>query len=957
MRRHSGQAPSSRRGSVGSGSGRASDAGAGDQQGNERGPVHFEGPLRKYKGMAFGYRPQYFACEGDFLCYYRSEKKMGPPYKKIALSDIELIPCQAHPLEFELKLANGSKWCLKAESSDVKRQWLTTLKKVLHPSGQTQRDAQLQHATETEGDNDDDAELDKLDVKQLNEDLRKALNKIFERLGAHGESLTAAVDHISGTPRESEKLTPPASSVRRLLPRRERGGSQGENLNVDAQAESGSGSGSHRDRTLTESQAVREHLRQDLQKQEDLQNEAHRLVEDHLKKLDKWVLWQKERKKELEKQIRTLAIQHNKLEKSAVRRTRTGGTTSPQQTDLVPRHAPGGSSGSPPLPPAAAAASSGFRGASEEWEVPAERRDGSPPPRLPGTETRIKKPGEGLAVLPHGSDEDVDEDDEDDFMSVEEDSGTEGENGEVRRRRTVTENTRLVYPAHKEKKEEITGSGAATASANTSSSSSAHAAKPSEAQGAGAVAALPSAETGDGHGAGEMVSSGRGYKRRTKLPFTRTEFKLSVWSVLKDSIGKDLSRISMPVYFNEPTSFLQRFAEDLQYTEVLHQATSLDSSVDRLLRVAVFALTPLNSSVGRLVKPFNPLLGETYEMTHRGFRLISEQVGHHPPVSAYCAESDDSKWKVWGYLNLKNKFYGKSLEVIPEGVIHCELPQYKDRFTWFRGHTLIHNIIIGRLWLEWTGVVVVKNHSTGDVAAFELLRKGWWDKTMHNVRGFVADSTGKVHWRIGGRWSESIWAEPVGPLSGALPSLEKSMASLRESVGTGLEKDSRWGGVGLPEGVQLSAAEWAAVLEAAAVGERMELWRPEALPEGAEMFYNFSQFAMELNEIAPEYDPQKGAPMPPTDSRFRPDQRAWEEGDVDAAKLHKTRLEEKQRKAAKLRKGGEDAYHPRWFRKAPDPVTGKQGFIPQGDYWAAKRSRDFRLCPDIFGQDTEEAGG
>jgi len=30
--------------------------------------------------------------------------------------------------------------------------------------------------------------------------------------------------------------------------------------------------------------------------------------------------------------------------------------------------------------------------------------------------------------------------------------------------------------------------------------------------------------------------------------------KISVWAVIKDSIGKDLSTLSVPVYFNDPTS-------------------------------------------------------------------------------------------------------------------------------------------------------------------------------------------------------------------------------------------------------------------------------------------------------------------------------------------------------------------------------------------------------------------
>ena len=33
---------------------------------------------------------------------------------------------------------------------------------------------------------------------------------------------------------------------------------------------------------------------------------------------------------------------------------------------------------------------------------------------------------------------------------------------------------------------------------------------------------------------------------------------MSLWAVLKNSIGKDLTKISFPVFFNEPTSMLQR---------------------------------------------------------------------------------------------------------------------------------------------------------------------------------------------------------------------------------------------------------------------------------------------------------------------------------------------------------------------------------------------------------------
>lgn len=49
----------------------------------------------------------------------------------------------------------------------------------------------------------------------------------------------------------------------------------------------------------------------------------------------------------------------------------------------------------------------------------------------------------------------------------------------------------------------------------------------------------------------------------------------SLWSVLKHSIGKDLTRISFPVFFNEPTSMLQRMAEDMEFSECRECSLSL----------------------------------------------------------------------------------------------------------------------------------------------------------------------------------------------------------------------------------------------------------------------------------------------------------------------------------------------------------------------------------------------
>jgi len=40
-----------------------------------------------------------------------------------------------------------------------------------------------------------------------------------------------------------------------------------------------------------------------------------------------------------------------------------------------------------------------------------------------------------------------------------------------------------------------------------------------------------------------------------------------VWAMIRDCIGKDFTKISMPVYFNDPTNFLMRSAMTTEYND------------------------------------------------------------------------------------------------------------------------------------------------------------------------------------------------------------------------------------------------------------------------------------------------------------------------------------------------------------------------------------------------------
>ena len=73
-------------------------------------------------------------------------------------------------------------------------------------------------------------------------------------------------------------------------------------------------------------------------------------------------------------------------------------------------------------------------------------------------------------------------------------------------------------------------------------------------------------------------------KRRDNLPDPKEKEKpVGLWSIIKDNIGKDLSGVCLPVYFNEPLSSLQKCFEDLEYSYLVDQAFEWGKQVSHSL--------------------------------------------------------------------------------------------------------------------------------------------------------------------------------------------------------------------------------------------------------------------------------------------------------------------------------------------------------------------------------------
>ncbi|XP_074509973.1 oxysterol-binding protein-related protein 3 isoform X2 [Sebastes fasciatus] len=368
-------------------------------------------------------------------------------------------------------------------------------------------------------------------------------------------------------------------------------------------------------------------------------------------------------------------------------------------------------------------------------------------------------------------------------------------------------------------------------------------------------------------------------QRRSCLPSpSPNNSTISLWNILRNNIGKDLSKVAMPVQLNEPLNTLQRLCEELEYSELLDRAANTQDPFERMVYIATFVVSGYASSYYRTGgKPFNPLLGETYECDRpdKGLRFVAEQVSHHPPISACHAESKN--FIFWQDVRCKNKFWGKSMEILPVGTTHVTLPGFGDHYEWNKVTSCIHNILSGQRWIEHYGEISIRN-SSSDICQCKItfVKAKYWNSSVNEVEGAITDNKGKVIHRLFGKWQESVFC-------------------------------------GNPPSATC-------------------IWRANAMPVDLEQYYGFTKFAIELNEL----DPSLKLLLPSTDTRLRVDQRLLEEGNLEAAEEQKQRIEQLQRERRRVLEENNITHQPKFFRKSKDDT-----WVSNNTYWEQRKEPGF----------------
>jgi len=354
----------------------------------------------------------------------------------------------------------------------------------------------------------------------------------------------------------------------------------------------------------------------------------------------------------------------------------------------------------------------------------------------------------------------------------------------------------------------------------------------------------------------------------------------SIWNVVRKNIGKNLSQISMPISLNEPLSATQRVCEELEHSHLLDKAATLENIHEQLLYIAAFAVSGYSGSFyrgGR--KPFNPLLGETFDYVdvERNFRFVSEQVSHHPPITASFASSP--LWELTQQFGAETRFRGTCLKVVPSGQIRLKFVKTGQTFVWQKVSTNVEDIMSGNRWVDHFGTMLIISEATADKATIKFTESSRFKKDKRrNVQCEIKAA------------ASGAKTPPVFSFSG------------------------KWNG-------KLICPE---------LKDRVLFEPRDVSNEDVAEQFGFSPFSCALNDLPSGESAYKSA-LPITDSRLRPDQRMYEMG-VIGANEKKLELEQNQRLRRQEREANGVNHQPMFFSS-----NETQGWQYSHHYWFHKQ--------------------
>ena len=354
-------------------------------------------------------------------------------------------------------------------------------------------------------------------------------------------------------------------------------------------------------------------------------------------------------------------------------------------------------------------------------------------------------------------------------------------------------------------------------------------------------------------------------------------------NIIKEMITIFTKKLPSPIYFNEPLSMGQKQCEKFFYLDLLTKASKeVNNKPLQMCYISAFIIGEIFLNIGRFLKPFNPILGETYEYfeNYHKFRYYSEQVKHKPQINAFIGETPEFAYYGDTLGDTSFKFL-KGIELNFKNNIHIYLKKSGIHYEFNRPLIYVKGLMKPPLYNDYAGTTIIRDINDKNIKCeLNFIEQSWSSNELGNFEGKAYSNENEVKYLIGGNWQEEIYiTDPEGNNKNVLLSLNKASTYLQNNT----EK------------------------------------------------YTLPFYSCNLNYAN---ESLKNS-LPKNDSRFRRDIRLLEKGEdyISKAQLYKNAYEEKQRKEIK-----DEGHEILFFDEKINEETEVNYYIPNGKYWELKKN-------------------
>ncbi|KAI1137910.1 Oxysterol-binding protein [Hypoxylon sp. FL0543] len=258
----------------------------------------------------------------------------------------------------------------------------------------------------------------------------------------------------------------------------------------------------------------------------------------------------------------------------------------------------------------------------------------------------------------------------------------------------------------------------------------------------------------------------------------------SSWTAFLKSIASfngDLSSLTAPPFILSSTSLTEFSSYWAEHPSVFAAPAKESDPEKRALLVLKWFLTTLkqqyasrSEQYGNEKKPLNPFLGELFlgkwEDDAGTTELISEQVNHHPPATAYSIINEPTKVQLQGY-NAQKASFSKTINIKQIG--HAVLtvpdpskPGEKDTFLITLPSLHVEGLIFGSPFIELDSASYITS-SSGYTAKIDYSGKGWLSgkKNSFTATLYPTGKEKEVLYNCSGQWTKAFEIH-TGPAKG-----------------------------------------------------------------------------------------------------------------------------------------------------------------------------------------------